>query len=134
MRVLHRSVAILAMMATISPAYAACQQSDLQGTWQSYSSADSTSGSFWVRCKLKINSTGGIANAPCFTWDGTKGTLTNGSVSIVNANLCTFKATFRLFGSVNRVKHGTLAPDGTTGTGVGTFPKGIFLFTLVKIN
>jgi hypothetical protein len=113
--------------------YAACTQADLRGIWQAYSAAADSGGADWVRCRLAINPSGTIANTSCTSSTGFTGPLTNGRASITSGPNCTFAAQFTFGGVVNRVVHGTLARNKITGTGVGTFPGGAFLFSLTKI-
>jgi hypothetical protein len=40
-----------------------------------------------------------------------------------SAAACTYRARFRLGAELNKVVHGPLSKDKTTGTGVGTFPR-----------
>jgi hypothetical protein len=130
-----RSVAAVcaaASLLTPAAAGAACLQADLAGTWQAYALSHNASTDYWSRCKLTINTSGGIANTTCVSPLG-NALLTNGHATLSAGSTCTFTAQFTLAGAVNRVVHGTINRDKLSGTGVGTFPGGVFLFTITKL-
>jgi hypothetical protein len=130
-----KRLALAVLAATIAcstAANAACNQTDLTGIWQIYSTAWDNSGAWWSRCQVKINAGGTMSNGQCANSLGQSGPMTNGSATIVAAAACTFRAQFRLGGDLNRVVHATLSRDKTTGSGVGTFPGGKFNFTMSK--
>ena len=74
-----------------------------------------------------------MSNGRCTNSLGQAGPMINGSAQISAAAACTYTAQFRLGGELNRVVHATLSKDKTTGSGVGTFPGGKFIFTMSKL-
>jgi hypothetical protein len=126
------ALALAATLAFSTAANAACNQADFDGVWQIYSAGWDNSGSWWSRCKVRINTAGAMSNGRCSNSLGQSGPMTNGSATIVAAAACTFRAQFRRGRDLNRVVHPTLSRDKTTGSGVGTFPGGKFNFTMSK--
>src|SRR4051812_38731405 len=130
-----RHLATLCFAATFllpGSANAACVQTDLSGSWQAYSMANNGSSTYWTRCELVINGSGGIANTTC-TWPFGTAPLTLGHATLSAASACTFTAQFTINGTVNRVLHATLSRDKEGGQGVGTFPGGVFFFNITKL-
>jgi hypothetical protein len=114
-------------------AHAACTQADLAGTWQIYSAGWNNSyQTWWSRCKATVNGAGTMAGN-CTTSLGPTSPMTGASVKLTAGATCTFSAKFTVGSEVNKVAHGTLSTDKTTGSGVGTFPGGAFLFTITKL-
>jgi hypothetical protein len=127
--------ALAAFAATLTlstAANAACNQADLAGVWQIYSAGWDSSGSWWSRCRVRINSGGAMSNGRCSNSLGQSGPITNGSATLVSAAACTFKTQSRFNGELHKIVHGTLSKDKTTGSGVGTLPGGKFIFTMSK--
>jgi hypothetical protein len=127
------ALALAATLTLSTAANAACNQTDFVGVWQIYSAGWDNSGSWWTRCKVRINSGGPMSNGRCSNSLGQSGPMTNGSATLFSAAACTYRAQFRLGGDLNKVVHGTLSKDKTTGSGVGTFPGGKFIFTMSKL-
>jgi len=128
------ALAAFAATLTLSTASnAACNQADLAGVWQIYSTGWDSSGSWWSRCKVRINSGGAMSNGRCSNSLGQAGPMTNGSATLVSAAACTFRTQSRFDGELNKVIHGTLSKDKTTASGVGTLPGGKFIFTMSKL-
>jgi hypothetical protein len=126
------AIAIALLLATTA-ANAACTQADLAGAWQIYSAGWDGADSWWSRCKMTLNATGTMSNASCTDSAGQTGPMTAGSASIIAGPTCTYTAQFRIGGALNKVVHATMAKDKTTGSGVGTFPGGKFIFTMSKL-
>lgn len=126
---------LVAALLTAAPgiAHANCTQPDVAGTWQAYAISASNAGAYWVRCRVSINASGNVANSPCTDSNGGKGTLTNGTVQLKDPNSCTFTGKFTLGGTVNTIRHATMALDKISVEGVGTFPGGIFSVSLTKL-
>ncbi len=112
---------------------AACKLKDLKGNWVAYSTGIDADSANWSTCYLRINGKGKITKSSCGDSDGTEPKLTNGSFKMPDRKLCSYTASFNFEGVKNVVEHGTLAEDKATGNGVGTFPGGIFIFSLTKV-
>jgi len=134
-----RRLATLSFAATFllpAAANAACAQTDLTGSWQAYSvnanNANNGGSTYWTRCKLVINGSGGIANTTCTSPFATA-PLTLGHATLSVASTCTFTAQFTINGTLNKVLHGTLSRDKEGGQGVGTYAGGLFFFNMTKL-
>jgi hypothetical protein len=125
-------VAFAAALTFSTAANAACNQADLAGLWQIYSAGWDSTGSWWSRCRVRINNGGTMSNGRCSNSLGLSGPITNGSATLVSVAACTFKTQSRFDGDLHKIVHGTLSNDKTTGSGDGTLPGGNFIFTMSK--
>ena len=127
------SAVVFGLLAVPTIANARCLQADLAGNWQAYSmSADGNSG-YWTRCRISVGNSGNITDGVCANSFGQSGSLSSGRVILTHNGRCTFEGNFTLGGITNRITHGTLASDGLTANGVGTFRGGVFQFSLTKL-
>lgn len=127
------SVIGLSLGTMVAPAYSACTQADIAGTWQAYSVGATANGGYWVQCRVSVNSNGTIANNTCIDSGNNAATMTNGKVTLTSSARCTYTGNFRLGGALNTIRHATLAKSKTTAEGVGVFPGGVFRFSLTKL-
>jgi hypothetical protein len=121
----------LFLILTASLAWAACAQSDLQGTWQAY--AVDLDGSYWIRCTVKIGAGGGITTGkPCKDSEGGQfQTTSGGHLSLTSA--CIVKGTVSIGGAAAEVIHATLDKGRSVVTGVGDDEiGGAFIFNAIK--
>jgi hypothetical protein len=129
---LRFAIALGTSLVLATAANAACTASNLAGKWQVYSvGAQDGHSSYWVRCTVTINAAGNLSGQ-CADMSGSAGHAA-GKLTMAVPAACTFKGQFNLFGAVNKVVHGTLSKDRTTGSAVGTFPGGNFALTFMKL-
>jgi hypothetical protein len=132
-KILSAAAALVALSAV--PAEAVCTQTNTLGTWKLYSAGASTSGAYWVKCKLIVGSTGNFGGTSSCSNSLGQSTAVTGHVKLTNPANCTFtgSVTYTPSGEVSTVNEATMSLDHQTVTGVGTFPNGEFVFTMVKL-
>ena len=135
MRKVLRGVASAMVLVTTfaSTAQAACTQAQLAGVWKAYSAGVDNTISYWTSCLIVINASGFIANTTCINSFNFTGNLTNGRIVLANANQCAYTGGFTFAGERNTLRNMTLARDKYTASGVGVFPGGSFIFSMVRI-
>lgn len=114
-------------------AQAACTLADIKGTWKAYSSGTDSGVTYWRSCKVVIAANGNVSNPSCVDSIGTTTTMSQGKVSLQKGADCAYSAKFKFAGQNNTVDNMTLARDKLTVYGVGSFPTGSFIFSMVKI-
>jgi hypothetical protein len=125
------------LLSTIVPAtvsFAACpfRQSDLVGTWNSYST-DPINGA-WIQCTIVVNSSGNFkARTRCSISSGDRDTVLRGSAK-VDTRKCIVVSRIELqSGYIATMTHGTLSLDKSIVQGVGTGSRGSRpFFSIVK--
>jgi hypothetical protein len=125
--------AVVAAMFTNGVAQAACTQSNLTGLWKAYSAGVDEGVSYWTSCFLQISSTGAITPTTCVNSFGLRGALTNARIVLAVGSQCAYNGTFTFAGERNTLMNMTMARDKYSGYGVGVFPGGSFIFSMVKI-
>jgi len=121
---------LAAALLTPSVSLAACPLNDFDGAARVYATGWDGQDANWLNCRVDISNTGAVTGS-CINSDGQRANISNGSISKFG-NTCSFQGQFTLAGVVHRIRHGTISVDMLTASGVGTFPGGSFLFTLVR--
>lgn len=127
------ATAIIAAAVYAPAAQAACTLPQLGGKWKAYSSGTQNGVTFWRSCLINIASNGNFSPLSCVDSIGTNAIPTNGRFALQNSANCAYSATFTFRGQLNQVLNMTLARDKYTAYGVGRFPGGQFIFSMVKI-
>jgi len=128
-------VVLSAVTMVLSPlaARASCTQPDVAGNWELYLQVVTSTGADWIRCKVKIDGTGVIANTICDASTAATGTLSDAKIVLSKGQFCTFTGHFKTSKVLNSIDHLTLALNKQTGSGVGTRADGYFLITMTKL-
>lgn len=124
---------VMALALAQGSAHAACALGTIQGKWKAYSSGSDRGATYWRSCLINISANGTITNPSCLDSIGSTLTATQGKVQLQSGANCAYSATFRFAGQNNRVDNMTLSRDRETVYGVGSFPGGHFIFSMVKI-
>ena len=110
-------------------AYAGCSQSDLAGTWDTYSMSVDSSGLLSPQtdyCKVRINSSGSIvaskSSCKVRSWPGLlNGNIAGGSIKVNSS--CKLKGSVTIIGTdvqaIIKLEYGTAAKDKRTFSLVG---------------
>jgi hypothetical protein len=125
------------MFAAAHEAGAVCKQSDIAGTWASYTVGAGPTADYWLHCVLRISATGKFtaASSSCAASSGLTSTA-DGSLTLMNPTICAYKGVIGLTKGTadNVINHATLAFDKNSAEGIGTFEGGGFSFNLVRIK
>jgi hypothetical protein len=127
------AVSVIAASTIVTSAHAACTQAQLAGRWKAYSAGVDNQFSYWTSCTIIINATGFIANTTCINSFNFTGNLTQGRIVLGHAPTCAFNGGFTFAGERNTLRNMTLSLDKQTAAGVGVFPGGSFIFSMVRM-
>jgi hypothetical protein len=102
---------VVVMLLLSSAAWAACVQSDLKGTWQTYQAGVFGGGGFyWQRCSVKLNGKGFVTGGSCRDDFGETFSLTKGRIRVTTA--CVVTGTAGGPDGTATINHGALVDPG----------------------
>ena len=122
---------LLAVLLTVTPAWAACALTDLTGSWFAYAVATTSAGAFWERCTLRVEADGDlVAGTPCRFHDDSANSITGGHLNVSSS--CVVTGTILTAQGSAIIKHAALDRGKTVISGVGAGSDLIFLFSAIK--
>jgi hypothetical protein len=116
--------ALLGVVCLIAPlqAQAACSSSDISAKWQTYFKIVDGTGALWLKCKVKVNSSGAVvAGKSCRVespFGSASASTTGGSLSV--ASNCEVTGTIQVSGCDLVLQGATMSKDGQKIAGVGS--------------
>ena len=116
--------ALFGVICLLAPlqAEAACAGSDRTGKWQFYFKGTDGQESFWIACKIVVNSSGGVRSGTNCLGGIPAGTIsfptTGGSLSV--GSNCAVRGNIKIGGCPFKFQGATMSRDGQKMAGVGS--------------